>query len=125
MEWPGNIRELSNGIARHVLIGTEGAIPEDVIVKRPPLARPRLAGDKVMPLKSLAKEAIRAAERDAILEALRSNRWNRRKAAAELKISYRALIYKIRDAGFAGKRKGYASSQQGSPSALPNPNSAD
>ena len=124
MDWPGNIRELSNGIARHVLIGTEGAIPEELIVKRPPLARARPAGDKVIPLKSLAKETIRAAEKDAILEALRSNRWNRRKAAAELKISYRALIYKIRDAGFAGRRKGY-SSVQGGPTASPNPNSSD
>jgi len=43
-------------------------------------------------------------ERNAIIEALRANHWNRRKAAQELKISYRALIYKIRDAGLIVKR---------------------
>jgi DNA-binding NtrC family response regulator len=55
-------------------------------------------------LKEIAKEAIREMERNAIIEALRANHWNRRKAAQELKISYRALIYKIRDAGLIVKR---------------------
>jgi DNA-binding NtrC family response regulator len=72
----------------------------------------RPTGENVVPLKSISKEAIRALERNIILEALRSNHWNRRKAAEALKISYRALIYKIRDAGFAGKRRGYAASSQ-------------
>jgi two-component system response regulator AtoC len=112
MDWPGNIRELSNGIARHVLIGSEASIAEDVIPKHASWMTPRPVKENVVPLKSLSKEAIRAAERNAILEALRSNRWNRRKAAEALKISYRALIYKIRDAGFAAKRKGYSTSGQ-------------
>jgi two-component system, NtrC family, response regulator AtoC len=38
------------------------------------------------------------------LEALRANRWNRRKTAQTLKISYRTLIYKIRDAGLAHRK---------------------
>jgi two-component system response regulator AtoC len=111
-DWPGNIRELSNRVARHVLIGTEASIPEEVEQKRV-LGMPRLpiSGD-VVPLRIVSKKAIRAAERDLILEALRSNHWNRRKAAEALKISYRALIYKIRDAGFVGKRKGYSASRQ-------------
>jgi len=45
-------------------------------------------------------------ERNAIIDALQANHWNRRKAAEELKISYRALIYKIRDAGLIVKRPG-------------------
>jgi DNA-binding NtrC family response regulator len=57
-----------------------------------------------MPLKKIAKEAIREMERNAIVEALRANHWNRRKAAQALKISYRALIYKIRDAGLIVRR---------------------
>jgi DNA-binding NtrC family response regulator len=57
-----------------------------------------------MSLKEIAKEAIREMERNAIIEALRANHWNRRKAAQQLKISYRALIYKIRDAGLIVKR---------------------
>jgi two-component system response regulator AtoC len=52
-----------------------------------------------IPLKRIAKEAIREMERKVILEALRDNQWNRRKTAKALKISYRTLIYKIRDSG--------------------------
>jgi two-component system response regulator AtoC len=55
-------------------------------------------------LKTIAKEAIREMERNAIIDALRANHWNRRKAAQELKISYRSLIYKIRDAGLIVRR---------------------
>ena len=111
MDWPGNIRELSNGIARHVLIGAEASVlegPRPVTPTLPPVSR----GDAVVPLKSLCKEAIRASEKNIILAALRANHWNRRKAAQELKISYRLLIYKIRDAGLAAKRKSMASRQE-------------
>jgi DNA-binding NtrC family response regulator len=111
LDWPGNIRELSNGIARHVLIGATTSI-SDVMQNRISRMPPRPIRENVVPLKKISKEAIRTAERDVILEALRSNHWNRRKAAEALKISYRALIYKIRDAGFAGKRKGYSASGQ-------------
>jgi two-component system response regulator AtoC len=112
LDWPGNIRELSNGIARHVLIGAAGVIPENVTPKPNSYATHRSDREGIVPLKLVSKEAIRAVEKNAILEALRSNHWNRRKAARALKISYRALIYKIRDAGFAGKRKGYATPGQ-------------
>jgi two-component system response regulator AtoC len=99
LAWPGNVRELSNEIARHVLIGPDGALTQ-----RPPQVRPtrgnnRRLGKEAVPLKHIAKDAIREMERSVILEALRNNQWNRRKAAEVLKISYRALIYKIRDAG--------------------------
>lgn len=99
LQWPGNVRELSNGIARYVLIG-----PEAAIVQEPPRKRSVMSGTGPMPLKKIAKEAIREMERDVILEALRSNQWNRRKTAQALKISYRALIYKIRDAGLISRR---------------------
>jgi DNA-binding NtrC family response regulator len=42
-------------------------------------------------------------EGNLILNALREHKWNRRKAAEALNISYRALIYKIRDAGLSPK----------------------
>lgn len=112
LDWPGNIRELSNGIARHVLIGAEASIPEEVTPKRNAWTPARTMREDVVPLKIVSKEAIRAVERNAILEALRANQWNRRKAAQVLKISYRALIYKIRDAGFATKRKAYSATNQ-------------
>jgi len=57
--------------------------------------------DGTIPLKLIAKQAIREMEGNLILNALRENKWNRRKAALALNISYRALIYKIREAGLS------------------------
>jgi two-component system, NtrC family, response regulator AtoC len=99
LDWPGNIRELSNGIARHVLIGAEAQIVQGPVGDRLDQAREPSRDGGVVPLKQLAREAVREKERSFIFEALRANQWNRRKAAQALKISYRALIYKIRDAG--------------------------
>lgn len=99
LAWPGNVRELSNEIARHVLIGPDAAVIQRQPQERSAGAKRGTAGEKAGPLKHIAKEAIREMERSVILEALRNNQWNRRKAAEVLKISYRALIYKIRDAG--------------------------
>ncbi len=122
LDWPGNIRELSNGIARHVVIGPEASILEDSPRPVTPPSPPVQAKNGIIPLKSLCKEAIRASEKNIILEALRANRWNRRKAAQELKISYRLLIYKIRDAGLMTKQKHSAGSRQ---EAAQSPSGAD
>lgn len=100
LPWPGNVRELSNGIARYVLIGLEATmVPES--------RQKRLPEGGTIPLKLLTKEAVREMERTVIMEALKANQWNRRKTAEVLKISYRALIYKIRDAGLS-QRQGHA-----------------
>jgi two-component system response regulator AtoC len=57
-----------------------------------------------VPLKRIAKAAIQELERNVILDSLRAHQWNRRKTAASLQISYRALIYKIQDAGLTSRR---------------------
>lgn len=101
MAWPGNVRELSNGIARYVIIGPEASVGEALQGKRPAAANPGGVEKGVMPLKRVAKDAIRELERKVIAETLRAHQWNRRKAAVALKISYRALICKIREAGLA------------------------
>jgi two-component system response regulator AtoC len=112
LDWPGNVRELSNGVARYVLIGSEAAIAQPASEKRRATTGgsdpKKVAGPT--PLKQLAKEAIREMERNVILESLRDHQWNRRKTALALKISYRALIYKIRDAGLISRRSGPGSS---------------
>lgn len=124
LDWPGNIRELSNGIARHVLIGMETSIGPEIA------ATPRRSpsGDSdprgMIPLKQLSKEAVRDREKAVILEALKANQWNRRKTAEALKISYRALIYKIRDAGLISKRSQVASMPRLA-GTDPSPSSAD
>src|SRR5258706_2187312 len=104
LTWPGNLRELSNCIARYIVVGAEGLMQREASRAKPPLPTVRNGSQAAMSLKEIAKEAIREMERNAIVEALRSNHWNRRKAAQQLKISYRALIYKIRDAGLIVKR---------------------
>jgi two-component system response regulator AtoC len=105
-----------------VVIGPEASILEDSARPASPPSPPTLRKDGIVPLKSLCKEAIRASEKNIILEALRANRWNRRKAAQELKISYRLLIYKIRDAGLITKQKNSAASRQ---EAASSPSGAD
>ncbi len=104
LNWQGNIRELSNGVARYVLIGPEATIQQENGQRKTRL--PLAGGAETTPvtLKRLAKDAIKEMERNVILETLRANQWNRRKTAQALKISYRALIYKIRDAGLVSKR---------------------
>jgi len=104
LDWPGNIRELSNGIARHVLIGEEAEIGEELVAKRPVPARESYSQAGAVPLKEIAREAVREREKGFILEALQANQWNRRKTAQALKISYRALIYKIHSAGLLTRK---------------------
>ena len=104
LTWPGNLRELSNCIARYIVIGPESLAQRDPVRPRPPAYSSATPAGEPVPLKKLTKEAIREMERNAIVEALRANHWNRRKAAQALKISYRAMIYKIRDAGLIVRR---------------------
>jgi transcriptional regulator with PAS, ATPase and Fis domain len=105
LAWAGNIRELSNGVARYVLLGPEAAIYQETPARR---ARRVVSGtengEPRVTLKRLSKDAIREMEKNVILETLRANQWNRRKTAQALKISYRALIYKIQDAGLVSRR---------------------
>ena len=54
---------------------------------------------EIMPLKVAAKEATLKAEREMILRALRGTNWNKKKAANLLQVSYKALLYKIKECG--------------------------
>jgi len=103
LDWPGNIRELSNGIARHVLIGAEASITQEPIFRQPSATTANQFAAGTITLKQIAREAIREREKSYILEALQANQWNRRRTAKALKISYRALIYKIRNVGLLAR----------------------
>lgn len=105
LSWPGNIRELSNGIARYVLLGPEAAFHVESVHRKAKTGFKTDSDAGPVSLKRLAKDATKEMERNVILEALRANRWNRRKTAQALKISYRALIYKIQDAGLVSRRE--------------------
>jgi len=105
--WPGNLRELGNFVKRYLVLGDEKLAINEL--------QPRSDGsgaqfDPVMPrsvpeatggLKSLARSAKDEAEAEAIAKALDETNWNRKQAAALLQISYKALLYKIRQYGIA------------------------
>ena len=108
--WPGNLRELSNFVKRYLILGDEkSAIGE--LNPRPdwgggsrPGSGAQVEESSPGGLKSLARSAKDEAEAAAITKALESTNWNRKQAAALLKISYKALLYKIRQYGIAESR---------------------
>jgi len=96
--WPGNLRELENIIKRYFILGDEQAIISDL---RPmQLASPASSGGgdtiAVPGLKRLVKSIKGDAESVAIAQTLEGTGWNRKAAASKLQISYKALLYKIK-----------------------------
>src|SRR5262249_32470110 len=92
---------------RYVILGSEEAFhldkPEEQQHKPFSFAY-EVSEDGKIPLKRLAQQVTRRMERDLILKVLQANHWNRRKSDEGLKISYRALLYKVRQAGLPAKR---------------------
>lgn len=97
--WPGNVRELENLARKIVVFGNcQGAVEEleDSRSARPVVA---VVTSKIVPLKVAARAASVKAERELILQALERTHWNRKRAARELQISYKSLLYKIKQIG--------------------------
>jgi DNA-binding NtrC family response regulator len=114
--WPGNVRELENMIKRLVVLQNETLLQEEITLRRQRLwpagplettaggAPPAPALPKAqLGLKEIAKRAAMEAEKAVLKDVLERVRWNRAEAARLLKISYKALLYKITAAGLAGK----------------------
>ena len=102
--WPGNIRELENLVKRYVILGNEDVISSDLVAREQEYFNPDINLDGPISLKKLTRQAVRELERKVILKVLQANHWNRKQAARALSISYRALLYKIRDAGLPPNR---------------------
>src|SRR5438270_5669283 len=102
--WPGNIRELENLVKRCVILGTEDVISNDLQPREADLLASDINLDGPISLKKLTRQATRQLERKIILKVLHNHHWNRKQAAKTLNISYRALLYKIRDAGLPPNR---------------------
>ncbi|HZA52323.1 MAG TPA: helix-turn-helix domain-containing protein, partial [Myxococcaceae bacterium] len=66
----------------------------------PPPEKP----ESEMSLKDIGKRAAMLAEREAILAMLQRTAWNKRRAAGKLRISYKALLYKIKECGIIDPR---------------------
>jgi two-component system response regulator AtoC len=116
-DWPGNVRELENLVRRLVVLKDPAMVLGDLAPSRPapspgainvavnkavsavpapgPGVHAPLPDDA--PLKEVGRRAARIAEREAILRALMRTGWNKRRAAKRLQISYKALLYKIKD----------------------------
>ena len=103
--WPGNIRQLENLIKRYVILGSEEAISVDLLPKQyttvdevfPP-------ADAPMSLKKMTKTMVRDFERQIIIRTLQAHSWNRVQTARALNISYRALLYKLKDSQVFSKQ---------------------
>jgi two-component system response regulator AtoC len=136
--WPGNVRELENLVKRMVVLGDvrgvaaeviaargatppaaeEGARPSSVPAARAPVLSPvealdqlgivRLHDQDELELKDLAQRAQTAVEREVIAFMLRRSAWNKRQTARKLHISYKALLYKIKECGIVDPRLGGA-----------------
>ena len=96
--WPGNIRELKDAARAIVALGDETLAMGGL---RSLLRRVDRGGNgEKISLKDAARAASREAEREIILQVLTRTRWNRRRAAQELQISYKALLYKLKQIGY-------------------------
>ncbi len=96
--WPGNIRELKDAARAIVGLGDETLAMGGL---RSLLRRVDRSGNgEKISLKDAARAASREAEREIILQVLTRTRWNRRRAAQELQISYKALLYKLKQIGY-------------------------
>jgi len=109
--YPGNVRELENLVKRMIVL-------DDPFMARIPLPEgnggrpssssvsiPEASLAAVEPsLREIGRRASQAAERAAIAKTLDQTGWNRVRAARALRISYRALLYKIKQAGLDAQR---------------------
>ena len=102
--WPGNIRELENLIKRYVILGSEDVITLEVRESSAAVPASSAISGNVQSLKKVTREAMRELEGRIIVQALQANNWNRRRAASALEISYRALLYKLKEAGLPTRR---------------------
>src|SRR5262249_36155505 len=113
--WPGNIRELENLVKRYVIVGNEAQIIRELSTHKPIVssqsvsqsanvaassASPVAAGNgsdlELSSLLEIGRRAAMQAEREAIERVLAQTRWNRRQAAKILRISYKALLNKLK-----------------------------
>lgn len=93
--WPGNIRELENVVKKIAALENEELALSD-LKNRHEEVRMSSSSEIRSSLKAAARAASQKAERDLILQTLTRTHWNRRRAAEALQISYKSLLYKLK-----------------------------
>ena len=115
-QWPGNVRELENVVRKFLILRDADLLAHELQAKTTrraligstiPAATPRPMsvehGEGASPILEQVTKAKQQAETDAILAALNATRWNRKQAAALLKVDYKALLYKMKKLGVESK----------------------
>ncbi len=105
--WPGNLRELENTIKRYLVLGDEQTIMRELSPLQSTESLsvyPEEAGGRGN-LKSLVRSLKGNAEAQAIAQSLEGTGWNRKAAASNLRISYKALLYKIKQYNLTPPRR--------------------
>ncbi|MGE4608462.1 MAG: sigma-54 dependent transcriptional regulator [Myxococcota bacterium] len=117
-DWPGNIRELENMVRRMVVLGNEQAVIDEIeqLSQRTSNAEEvkdsldldalgaDFSGAQGVDLKRISRRAAQLAEKRVIERVLEQTRWNRKEAAERLQISYKALLYKMKENGLSERR---------------------
>ena len=108
-DWPGNVRELENIVRKLLALRDAASVARDLnakiaqksrVTESPvPTETPVAEPDPKTPILERVTKANQQAEAEAILAALNATRWNRKRAAAALKIDYKALLYKMKKLG--------------------------
>ncbi|HEY7617171.1 MAG TPA: sigma 54-interacting transcriptional regulator [Terriglobales bacterium] len=102
--WPGNVRELQN-IVRSYLIDPDPANLVAEMARRHGALQAVIRDDeKQLALKDQVRRASRRLESEIILRTLERHRWNRRRTAENLQISYRSLLYKMKNCNIRTER---------------------
>ncbi|MFB3118262.1 MAG: sigma-54-dependent transcriptional regulator [Myxococcota bacterium] len=116
--WPGNVRELENLVRRMVVLGNEDAVVEEIkLTGSRQQAREEtsdsldlgalgadFSSEQGIDLKAISRRAAQLAEKGVIEKVLQETRWNRKEAAQRLQISYKALLYKMKENGLSQNR---------------------
>ena len=102
--WPGNIRELEHFAQKIVVFDNVQMVLNDLQTARI-ISHNSLQNGRGASLKVAARAASKEAERELIMQALERTRWNRKRAAQELQISYKSLLYKIKQIGALSEEK--------------------
>jgi two-component system, NtrC family, response regulator AtoC len=103
--WPGNIRQLENLTKRYVILGSEEAILSELRNREADIFDFIIPPQGEVSLKQITSRAVRQVERKVILKMVEASNWNRKRAAKRLNISYRALLYKLKEVGVPSTRR--------------------